>query len=58
MKVKIHSWIVRGVNDSKKSSLRISLGLKGLTWVCLQETKIQGMNKALVHSIGVGRFLD
>ena len=26
--------------------------------VCLQETKIQGMNKALVHSIGVGRFLD
>ena len=26
--------------------------------VCLQETKIQEMNKTLVHSIGVGMFLD
>ena len=26
--------------------------------VCLRETKIQELNKALVRSLGVGRFLD
>ena len=39
----------------KGRSLGILLGLKGLIWfVC----KVQGINKALVHSIGMGRFLD
>ena len=26
--------------------------------VCLQETKVQGMNKVMARSLGVGRFLD
>ena len=59
MKVKILSWNVRGVNDfEKKKFIRNFIRTQKVYLVCLQETKIQGMNKALVHSIGVGRCLD
>ena len=59
MKVKILYWNVRGVNDSKKRNvIRNFIRTQRADLVCLQETKIQGMNKALVHGIGVGRFLD
>ena len=59
MKVKILSWNVRGVNDSEKRKvIRNFVRTQRVDLVCLQETKIQGMNKDLVHSIGVGRFLE
>ena len=59
MKVKILSWIVKGVNDpEKRKFIRNFIRAQRVDLVCLQETKIQGMNKALVHSIGVGRLLD
>ena len=59
MKVKILSWNVRGVNDlEKRKVIKNFIKSQRVNLVCLQETKIQGMNKALVHSIGMGRFLD
>ena len=59
MKVKIISWNVRGVNDpEKRKVVKNFIRSQRVDLVCLQETKIQGMNKALVHSIIVGRFLD
>ena len=59
MKVKILSRNVRGVNDlEKRKVIRNFIRSQRVDLVCLQETKIQGMNKAWVHSIGVGRFLD
>ena len=59
MKVKIISWNVRGVNDlEKRKVIGNFIRAQRVDLVCLQETKIQGMNKALVHNIGVGRFLD
>ena len=59
MKVKILSWNVRGVNDpEKRKVIKNFIRTQRVDLVCLQETKIQGMNKALVHSIGVGKFLD
>ena len=59
MKVKILYWNVRGVNDSEKRNvIRNFIRTQRADLVCLQETKIQGMNKALVHGIGLGRFLD
>ena len=59
MKVKIFSWNVRGVNDlEKRKVVRNFIRSQRVDLVCLQETKIQGMNKALVHNIGVCRFLD
>ena len=42
----------------KRKVVRNFISSQRVDLVCLQETKIQGMNKALVHSIGVGRFLD
>ena len=59
MKVKILSWNVRGVNDpEKRKVVKNFIRSQRVDFVCLQETKIQGMNKALVHSIIVGRLLD
>ena len=59
MKVKIISWNVRCVNVlEKRNVIRNFIRTQRVDLVCLQETKIQGMNKALVNSIGVCRFLD
>ena len=59
MKVKILFWNVRGVNDSdKRKVIRNFIRAQRVDLVCLQETKVQEMNKALVRSLGVGRFLD
>ena len=53
MKVKILSWNVREVNDlEKRKVIRNFIRSQRVDLVCLQETKLQGMNKALVHSIG------
>ena len=46
------------MNDiAKRKVVRNFIRSQRVDLVCLQETKIQGMNKALVNSIGVGRFL-
>ena len=58
MKIKILSWNVK-VNEPEKRKViwNFIMGQR-VDLVCLQETKIQEMNIALVCSIGVGRFLD
>ena len=59
MKVNILSWNVREANNSdKKKIIKNFIRAERVDLVCLQETKIQGMNKALVSSLGVGCFLD
>ena len=59
MKVNILSWNVRETNNSdKKKIIKNFIRAQRVDLVCLQETKIQGKNKALVSSLGVGRFLD
>ena len=59
MKIKIISWKVRGVNDlDKRKVIKNFLGRFRADLVCLQETKVQEMNLALVRSLGVGRRLN
>ena len=59
MTLKIMSWNVRGVNNQdKRKVLKAFIRSKKVDIVCLQETKVQNMCVGLVHSLGVGRFLD
>ena len=59
MKVKILSWNVRGANDpNKRKVIKNFLGTHKVDLVCLQETKVQEMNNAVAHGIGVFRFLN
>ena len=59
MKVKILSWNVRAANDwDKKKVIKALIRSQKANLVCLQETKIRSMNIGIVHSLGVGRFLD
>lgn len=57
MKVKILSWNVRGLNESKKRGIIKSLLMK---WkadiVCLQETKIEEWSQQLVGSLWGNRW--
>ena len=58
MKIKIISWNIRGVNEpEKRKVIRNFIWAQRVDLVCLQETKIQEMNIALVRNIEVGRFL-
>ena len=59
MKIKIIFWNVRGVNyPDKRKVIKKFLGRFRADLVCLQETKVQEMNSALVRSLGVGRRLN
>ena len=59
MKIKIISWNVRGVNDpDKRKVIKNFLRRFRADLVCLQDTKVQEMNSALVRSLGVGRRLN
>ena len=50
---------VRGANDSdKRKVIKVLIKKNKVDLVCLQETKIQGMSRGLVRSLGVGRFLE
>ena len=53
------SWNVRGVNGrDKKKVIKALIKKNRVDLVCSQETKIQEMSRGLVHSLGVGRFLE
>ena len=57
MKVKILSWNVRGVNDpDKRKVIKNFIRTQRVDLVCLQETKVQEINKVLAYSLGVGCF--
>ena len=59
MKIKIISWNVRGVNDpDKRKVIKNFLGRYRADLVCLQETKVEKMNSALVRSLGVGAEIE
>ena len=59
MKIRVISWNVRGVNDGKKRKIiKASLKTQKADLVCPQETKVKGMSRDLVRSLGTGRFLD
>ena len=59
MKVKILSWNVRGVNDpDKREVIKNFIRTQRVDLVCLQETKVQEMNKVMACNLGVGRFLN
>ena len=50
---------VRGANDSdKRKVIKVLIKKNKVDLVCLQETKIQGMSRGLIRSLGVGRFLE
>ena len=50
---------VRGANDSdKRKVIKALIKKNNVDLVCLQETKIQGMSRGLVRSLGVGRFSE
>lgn len=59
IKIRILSWNVKGAKDSDKRKIIKSLiKSQRMDVVCLQETKIQEMSSGLVHSLGVGRYLQ
>jgi len=59
MKLKIISWNVRGLNDSQKHLVVRSLLRE---WkcdvVCLQETKLAGMDRQMVSSLWSYPYVD
>ena len=58
MKIKIISWNVRGDDPDERKVIKNFLRRFRADLVCLQETKVQVMNSALVRSLGVGRRLN
>ena len=59
IKIRILSWNVKGAKDSDKRKIIKSLiKSQRMDVVCLQETKIQEMSSGLVHSLGVGGYLQ
>ena len=59
MRIKILSWNVRGVNDKDKRKVtKAMVKSHKVDVVCLHETKVQEMNRGIVQSLGVGRFLE
>ena len=59
MKLKMVSWNVRGLNDPQKRLI-----VRNLLWewncdvVCLQETKLAGMDRQLVCSFWICPYVD
>ena len=59
MKLRLLTWNVRGANNCEKRKVIKALIKKNrVDLVCLQETKIQEMSMGIIHSLGVGRFLE
>ena len=59
MKIRIISWNVRGANDAKKRKLiKVFLKTHQVDLVCIRKTKLKGISRDLVRSIGVRRFVD
>ena len=59
MNIKLLSWNVRGVNESRKRKVIKSVVRKQkVDLFCIQETKIQLMSESVVRSLGSGRFLE
>ena len=59
MTVRILSWNVRGVNNIEKRKLiRAFLNSQKVDLVCLQETKLKGLNRGILRSLGIGRFAN
>ena len=59
MKIRLLSWNVRWVNNcDKRKVIKTLIKKNRVDLVYLQKTKIQEMSRSLVHSLGVGRFLD
>ncbi len=58
MKLKFLSWNVRGLNDPKKwVMLKNWLRKWKVDVVCLQETKLDKVDKRVIHSIWGNRFV-
>ena len=59
MNLKILSWNVRGLNDRRKRSIVKNL-LRGWKYdvICLQETKLTGMDRQIVGSVWSCPFVD
>ena len=59
MNIKLLSWNVREVNESRKRKVIKSVVRKQkVDLFCIQETKIQFMTERVVRSLGSGRFLE
>ena len=59
MNIRLLSWNVRGVNESRKRKVIKSVVRKQkVDLFCIQETKIQFMTERVVRSLGSGRFLE
>ena len=59
MSVKIISWNVRGLNEQdKRLRVRNLIGKWGPDVVCLQETKMGLINRAVIRSLWGGQHVD
>ena len=59
MSVKIISWNVRGLNEhDKRLRVRNLIRKWGPDVVCLQETKMGLINRAVIHSLWGGQHVD
>ena len=59
MKLKMVSWNVRGFNDARKRLVvRNLLREWNCDVVCLQETKLAGMDRQLIGSLGSCPYID
>jgi exonuclease III len=59
MNTNIVSWNVRGLNDgAKRMQVRNLLHSWKADIVCLQETKLPEVSKALIRSLWRGRYVD
>ena len=59
MRIRILSWNVRGVhNVEKRGIIKAFLKLQKVNLICLRGTKLKGIFRGLIRSLGVGRFVD
>ena len=59
MNVKIISWNVRGLNEQdKRLGVRNLIRRWGLDVVCFQETKMGLINRAVIHRLWGGQYVD
>ena len=59
MKLKMISWNVRGANSvDKRKMIMAFLKYQHAYLVYLQETKLKVVDHSVVHSLGVGRWLE
>ena len=59
MSVNIISWNVRGLNkQEKRLKVRNLIRKWGLDVVCFQETKMGLINRAVIHRLWGGQYVD